>query len=176
MRLILKSLVLILACLTGFVGYQFGLANSPVLFREIIREVEKPVNVILVVEKPIFVEVLKEVLVVEKVIEIKEIRYTPRWFNSLEELTTWYWMTQAVIVRWSFWDCDDWAIELQRQALEDGYLLPLAPVYMNRIFDTYLPFGFAEAHVGNWTLIGNDWYYVEPQPVKNPIIKIAKRD
>jgi len=128
---------------------------------EVIRTINTPPDII---EREVIVE--KEI-VVEKVIEIP---IAASEFASLEELENWlandYTDGYHYIVSWDESitlnidgtsdaykldeDCDDYAIALQRAALEDGYLISVQLDY-------------EKLHALNSTFIGNEIYLIEPQ-------------
>lgn len=142
--------------------------------------VERVVRIVQTENRTVYVDVVKEVPVI--------VKSQSRWFESFGDLQAWYTKTAFNITPAEDWDCDDWAIEFQQRALEDGYLLPLAPVYQGKILGVKVldPISNDVSHVANWTLIGNDFYYIESTPVKDTFtqgtmtgrlfIKIAERD
>ena len=123
-------------------------------YREVIKEVPK-------VEKQIeyrdvVTEVVKEVTV-EKPIEQRE-------FSSKEELEKWLAEDDAVATVFFFvkddgtevssdeYDCDDYALALQRRASKDGFLMSVTIIQKQ-----------GRPHMINLATIGNDVYYIEPQ-------------
>lgn len=61
-------------------------------------------------------------------------------------------------------DCEDYALELQRKALADGYLMSFEIIHSseyNQLFSKRLPHN--TLHAINLVVIGNDAYYIEPQ-------------
>jgi len=108
--------------------------------KTVIRETEVPVEV-----------------VVKEPLELCE-------FSSLEELKVWlteddtdevYYIfcdeSGRAEFKWSErWDCDDYAFQLQRRALEQGYLMSVE-ITKN------------QTHLANSTPIGNKIYIIEPQ-------------
>ena len=50
------------------------------------------------------------------------------------------------------YDCDDYALELQRRASKDGYLMSVTIIEKDD-----------QPHMINLVTIGNDVYYIEPQ-------------
>ena len=101
-------------------------------------------------------DVIKEVMV-EKPIEWCE-------FTSLAELKTWLaedntdkyvylFAGEDGVARQSHeYDCDDYAIQLQRRAAESGFLMSVTIIEKK-----------GRPHMINLVLIGNDIYYIEPQ-------------
>jgi len=109
-----------------------------------------------VVETVKYKPVEVERVIVEQVEVSKELHY----FESLDELEQWL---SGVSIFAS--DCDDFAIELQRKALKDGYIVSfeiIFPKEYNSLFkQKRLPSGIV--HAINLTIIGNEVYYIEPQ-------------
>lgn len=88
--------------------------------------------------------------VVERFIVVKETTQVikePRWFNSVEELREWRSKRQATFFNG---DCDDYAEWLMLDALQDGYFLPVVPVWHSAIFGEWVG-NFGDRHMGNWT-------------------------
>lgn len=109
-----------------------------------------------VIERVVYEPVEVEKVIVEQVEVSKELHY----FESLDELEQWL---SGISIFAS--DCDDFAIELQRKALKDGYILSFEVIYpseYNSLFkQKRLPSGIV--HAINLTVIGNEVYYIEPQ-------------
>lgn len=76
----------------------------------------------------------------------------PRHFNSLQELNTWLAEddTDSYAYVPTYFDCDGFALTLQRHALEDGYIIS-CEVDLVRM------------HMLNTAVIGNVCYLIEPQ-------------
>jgi len=101
-------------------------------------------------------EVIKEVIV-EKPIELRE-------FTSVEELRTWLAEDDTDeyihlvagkdgVCRLSDkYDCDDYALQLQRKAAKSGFLISATIVKEP-----------GRSHMINLACIGNNIYYIEPQ-------------
>jgi len=101
-------------------------------------------------------EVIKEVIV-EKPIELHE-------FTSLEELKAWLAEDDTneyvhlvagedgVCRQSDKYDCDDYALQLQRRAAESGFLISVTIIEKR-----------GRSHMINLACIGNDIYYIEPQ-------------
>lgn len=73
-----------------------------------------------------------------------------RHWKSYREFRKWLWANQVdqmVYIPDKF-DCEDFAFELSRQAMQDGYWVG---IYVE------------DEHVQNIVAIGNTWYLVEPQ-------------
>ncbi len=157
----LFPLVITLSCFTFFLGAYVGQRTSePEVITEV-RYVEMPVKVYEVVEKEVKrvveVEVIKEV----EVEVIKEVPMGVREFDSLDELTQFLEIDDTdshIILRpirgssgqISFENiCDHYALQLQRQALEAGYLMSTEIIKNN--------------HMINCAVTGNEIYFIEPQ-------------
>lgn len=109
----------------------------------------------------------------EKVIEkeyvdvVKQVRTGFRNFSTLDELENWvnnraiyYFNREALTV-----DCDDFAAEMQQEALEDGYIMSFDIISIseyNELFSVSLP-ASQSLHAINLAIIGNSVYYIEPQ-------------
>jgi len=101
-------------------------------------------------------DIVKNVIV-EKPIEQRE-------FASLEELKKWladksatksvfiFVTPEGTQVSSNKYDCDDYALELQKRALEDGFLMSATIIEKGD-----------QLHMINLAVIGNDVYYIEPQ-------------
>jgi len=101
-------------------------------------------------------EVVQEVIV-EKPIELRE-------FTSLEELKAWlgeddtdeyvYLLAgeDGVLRTSDKYDCDDYALQLQRRAAKSGFLMSATIIEKQ-----------GKPHMINLANIGNDIYYIEPQ-------------
>ena len=109
-----------------------------------------------VVERVVYEPVEVEKVIVEQVEVSKELHC----FESLDELEQWL---SGVSIFAS--DCDDFAIELQSQALKNGYILSFEIIYpseYNSLFkQKRLPSSIV--HAINLAVIGNEVYYIEPQ-------------
>jgi len=132
----------------------------------------EPVTDVVIVEKPVVreVEVIKEV--VEKEIEYRDIvkevtiekPIEQSEFSSKEELEKWLAEDDAEKSVYFFvrvdgteassdkYDCDDYALELQKRALKDGYLMSATIIEKED-----------QLHMINLATIGNEVYYIEPQ-------------
>jgi hypothetical protein len=117
------------------------------------------------------VEYLEETVVEKEYIDV--IRHVPvefRNFTDRGELKDWLEeRNQLVLIRFqqdnTVTDCDDFAIELQREALADGFIISFEIISIdeyNELFSIPLPEG-QSLHAINLSIIGNDVYYIEPQ-------------
>lgn len=78
----------------------------------------------------------------------------------------------------SIYDCDDYADDYEAMALSENITLWQAPVTNGKIWGVKVsPLG-RDNHVGLWTKIGNTYYYVEPQPLKDTwrFVRIMEAD
>jgi hypothetical protein len=82
-------------------------------------------------------------------------RAHPKGFSSVDELKAWLAQDDTDSTIYIFgtgclskYDCDDYAVALERNALLDGYLVSLQ---------------IENNHVLNSTIIGNEIYFIEPQ-------------
>lgn len=74
----------------------------------------------------------------------------------------------------SQYDCDDYAEDLQRKALEQGFLMSQHLLLKGKIFGVKVT-KITEPHMGNLTVIGNDIYYIESLP-PHSVARIVGRD
>ena len=110
--------------------------------------------------------VIKEVTVTEY-ITLPPVVKMARQFNDVREMIDWVNDNRLPIILIAdsngeinlngqpsnpLYDCDDYAGELQRRALKDGYIIN---VELDK--ENGLP------HALNSVIIGNDWYFIEPQ-------------
>lgn len=117
------------------------------------------------------VEYVEETVVEKEYVDV--IRHVPvefRNFTNHAELEQWLEeKTQLTSIRFqqndSVIDCDDFAIELQQEALADGYIISFEIISggeYDELFSIPLPAG-QSLHAINLSIIGNDVYYIEPQ-------------
>ena len=78
------------------------------------------------------------------------------------------------------YDCDDYAEDLRRLAEADGYILTPVPVENGQIWGVQVIYSDyytrMKRTVGNWTMVGNTYYYVEPFPLESKVIRICDAD
>jgi len=74
----------------------------------------------------------------------------------------------------SQYDCDDYAEDLQRKALEQGYLMSQQLIIEGKIYGRKVS-EYTEPHMGNLTAIGNNIYYIESMP-PHKVMRITSRD
>jgi len=72
-------------------------------------------------------------------------------------------------------DCDDYASRLQLEAFKDGYLLSVQLIKDGKL-DGKNVSNYTELHMGNLAMIGNEIYFVEPQPDYFRIVYVCDRD
>ncbi|MFC1990060.1 response regulator [Chloroflexota bacterium] len=153
---IVSIIVTIIAAITAtvFIFTSEPVTDVVIVEKEVVREVEITKEV---VKKEIeYRDIVKEVTV-EKPIKQSE-------FASLEELKKW--LAEKSVTKSIFffvipdgtqassnkYDCDDYALDLQKRALEDGYLMSASIIEKQ-----------GQQHMINLVTIGNDIYYIEPQ-------------
>lgn len=127
-------------------GVCYGTTEPQVITQTIIKEV--PVEVIREVEVTKYVEVVKRSQIIKEVEVIKEIPLEVRYFENTRELREWLAQDDTDQVLIMGWDCDDYARALAEQAIKDGYW-----IYIQQRGN----------HMLNSTIIGNKFYYIEPQ-------------
>ena len=123
----------------------------------------------------------RPVTVVEYIERIKKVPVELRDFNDLEELKQWLENNKNVTaVRFQSpnvtLDCDDYALEMQQEALADGYIMSFEIIgesEYNVLFKTPLP-PSQSLHAINLVIIGNDAYYIEPQT--DEVVFVAQLD
>jgi hypothetical protein len=137
--------------------------ESRLVARHTVEYVEKPVT---------------EVKYVERVTNVP---VECRNFHTLEELKNWlalnaisagvYLQSPGVEI-----DCDDYALELQRKALSDGFIISFEIVSereYDALFREPLPTG-STLHAINLAIIDNSVYYIEPQTAE--VVFVADLD
>jgi hypothetical protein len=72
-------------------------------------------------------------------------------------------------------DCDDYASRLQLEALKDGYILSVQLV-LNGMVNGKNVSNYLGSHMGNLAMIGNEIYFIEPQPEYFRIVYVCDRD
>ena len=96
---------------------------------------------------------------------------------TAEEFIAWYETVNLDLPDGYGFDCDDYAHRLQTAALAQGYALSIALVRTDgRYFGTTVRTPMEDSHAGCLVLIGNDYWYVEPQPAGFKMVDIAYRD
>ena len=117
------------------------------------------------------IEIVTEYAEVEKVVErevevIVEVPIELRDFESVEELREWLGEECHFIIfgaKDKVYDCDNHSLWLQKKGLKDGYLVnyeAIMPDEYNKYFKNMEIDGL---HAINSVIIGNDFYYIEPQ-------------
>lgn len=132
------------------------------------RVVYEPVESVIekVVHEPVESVVVKRVETLKPLIN----------FQNLDELERWLGNIGVIDIRFNVvdektgqpigeFDCEDYAIRLQDEALRDGYLISfevIRPMEYNALFkQKRIPNN--DIHAINSVIIGNELYYVEPQ-------------
>ncbi|UCG54819.1 MAG: hypothetical protein JSV32_00960 [Dehalococcoidia bacterium] len=112
-----------------------------------------------------------EVPVLKYVDQVVELPYEQQPFESIEYLREFLAKdgTNKPVIRLvadgSEWDCEDYAIQLQKRALKAGFLMSIDIVdwrEYNSLF-TENQLSYDTKHAINSTIIGNWIYYIEPQ-------------
>ena len=126
---------------------------------ERIKVIEVPEYIL--VEVPEYIEVTKYIevpVITEILIEVPV--STARYFNSEEEL--YMWVAAHPITRGEGLDCDDYARQYIKMALDDGFIVSFDTMHPNELL---IHFGIVtdQWHALNSTFIGNILYYIDPQ-------------
>ena len=137
--------------------------ESRLVARHTVEYVEKPVT---------------EVKYVERVTSVPA---EFRNFYTLDELKNWLALNAASVSVYlqspdREIDCDDYALELQRRALSDGFIISCVIVSedeYNALFRAPLPTG-STLHAVNLAVIANSVYYIEPQTAE--VVFVANLD
>jgi hypothetical protein len=72
-------------------------------------------------------------------------------------------------------DCDDYASRLQLEAYKDGYFLSVQLIE-NGMLNGKNVSNYLQLHMGNLAMIGNEIYFIEPQPDYFRIVFVCNRD
>jgi hypothetical protein len=105
-----------------------------------------------------YVDVIREVPT--KLRNFTTLRELEQWINGEIRTATLRFSTESKII-----DCDDYAFEMQQEALADGYIISFQIISRseyNEMFAASLPEG-QSLHAINLAIIGNSVFYIEPQ-------------
>jgi len=175
----LKSLVAVGVLVAAFLA---GTHVNPASFQPQTTTVIKPGVDSRLVERHTVQYIEKPVTVVKNIERVVKIPAELRNFSDLEELEQWLAGVEASTTTLHFesadWemDCDDYALDLQRRALADGYILSFEVIdrdEYNTLFENELP-PAQSLHAINLAIIGNSAYYIEPQT--DEIVFVAHLD
>lgn len=130
------------------------------------------------IDRPVY-RVVERVIVEEKEIEVIIYRniHARNW-ESVEHFEQWYEdLDFRVLLPSPVYtvDCNDYSSRLQRMALQQGYSVSEA-IAKNRLYAGVKVTKINGLHAGNLVLIGNDYYWVEPQPDMFNIKQLFERD
>jgi len=147
----------------------------------VIEYVQLPPEVVvetIYIDKPVY-KVVEKVIIEEKEVEVIIYRniYARKW-ESVEQFEQWYGdLDFRVLLPSSVYtvDCDDYSERLQRLALQQGYPVSEA-MAKNRLYAGVWVTKAPGIHAGCMVLIGNDYYWVEPQPDMFNIKRLFERD
>ncbi|HEY95005.1 MAG TPA: hypothetical protein G4O15_08720 [Dehalococcoidia bacterium] len=114
--------------------------------------IEKPVTEIKYVER-----IEKEHVNLRNFVNLEELI---NWLDAQKSSTTYDLSTPHTNL-----DCDDYADELQRKALDDGYIMSFQVIDAEKYNDLFEMFSISPdtLHAINLVLIDNSVYYIEPQ-------------
>lgn len=89
------------------------------------------------------------------------------------------WSTEHLLYLWMVGDqvadCDDYAARLQLEAYKDGYLLSVQLIQDGMLNGKNVS-NYLQSHMGNLAMIGNEIYFIEPQPEYFRIVFVCHRD
>jgi len=154
-----------------FLAFWVGTSVSTVTFEPQTTAIIEPTVQCRLVERHTVEYVETPVTVVNNIERVQWIPAELRDFNDLEELKQWLVAVNTNTTTVYFQlpddtvDCDDYALDLRRKALADGYLMSFEVIgrsEYNALFKSELPPG-QSLHAINLALIGNNAYYIEPQ-------------
>lgn len=187
------ALILCLIGVGGFLMYQqervisecrnqiiglYELESEPVVVVEYVHLPPETVAEAVYIDKPVY-RIVERVIIEEKEVEVityKNIR--ARNWESVEQFEQWYEdLDFRVLLPSSAYtvDCDDYSERLQRLALQQGYSVSEA-MAKNHLYAGVWVIKISGLHAGNLVLIGNDYYWVEPQPDEFNIKQLFERD
>jgi hypothetical protein len=110
------------------------------------------------------IDTIKEVPVTVTVEKIVNGKYCA--WQSVGELTDW--VKANIVVLWGTTgfrpDCDDYAVRLYNLAYAQGRPLSLQAVWQGELQGVPVS-NFMERHLGNMAIVGNEIYFIEPQPM-----------
>jgi hypothetical protein len=97
-------------------------------------------------------------------------------WQSLGELSDWVEanLTRLIVVGTKT-DCDDYALRLQRKAYEQGYSISIQIVKDGLLGGKNVS-NYTELHAGCLALVGNEFYFIEPQPEYFRIVYVCNKD
>jgi FtsZ-binding cell division protein ZapB len=123
--------------------------------------------------------ITKEQTIIKEVEVSKPVYVNNEWreFESPAVLMSWAkeHLANLWIVGNKVADCDDYASRLQLEAFKDGYLLSVQLIKNGLLYDKNVS-NYVEAHMGNLAMIGNEIYFIEPQPDFFRIVFVCNRD
>ena len=146
-------LIIILSCATFFLGAYIGQETfEPKVVTQVqyeVKYIESPVYKI--VEKIMEVEVIKEVpREIREFESLKELKQFLEDDDTNEVLRLYPIKGTGGVISFTG-PCDHYALNLQRRALEAGYLMSIEIIERDN-----------EPHMMNSAVIGNEIYYIEP--------------
>lgn len=132
------------------------------------------------IDKPVY-KIVERVILEEKEVEVEVVIYKnirARKWESVEQFEQWYEdLDFRVLMPSTAYtvDCDDYSERLQRLALQQGYPVSEA-MAKNHLYAGVWVTKINGLHAGNLVMIGNDYYWVEPQPDMFNIKQLFERD
>ncbi len=130
-------------------------------------EVEKTVYA----DKPIYIEqIVERVVEVEKIVEVErvveitiEVPMELKSFGNVTALREWLGEEGRFVLLGKNKDCDDYALWLQNKGLKDGYLISIEAIFPDEYNKLFTRMEINEPHLMNSVIIGNEYWYIEPQ-------------
>jgi len=132
------------------------------------------------INKPVY-KIVERVIIEEKEVEVEVVVYKnirARNWESVEQFEQWYEdLDFRVLLPSGAYtvDCNDYSERLQRKALQQGYSISEA-MAKNHLYAGVWVTKINGLHAGCMVLIGNDYYWVEPQPGIFSIKQLFERD
>ena len=161
--------------------------NRPELVEKVVPQIE-----ISEVIKEMPVEVVKEIEVIKEVEKVVEVPARLRDFPDIQTARAWLEAHKSVVLiapasgiidlvypSGGSYDCEDYALELQRTAAKDGWNIWPVAVTNGYVWNIQVR-GTSEAnpyHVGNMFRVNGTFYYVESSPPNQGyIVPLLKED
>lgn len=127
----------------------------------------------------VYVPEYHEQTIVKQVDVAAPVYVNNQWQEFPDLATLTQWANDHLVNLWfvgdTVADCDDYAARLQLEAYKDGYIMSVQLVQDGKLFGKNIS-NYTEAHMGNLVMVGNDIYFVEPQPKYFRVVFVCHRD